>query len=310
MYRSLWIWGISTIALLGAFLIFVYAGWPGEINSCIWGGSAPPSDAAQQLTPPPPHSPLAQVTAYQQLLARIKTGNSCFCEEFSVPDAVSGVPGVRQKVNTWFNLYSIGTAFVVALLICFDRRDHSPKLIGSRGWIPDLYVFAVLFLGLGSMWFHGSIKEWGGIFDTLSMYVFTGFLIFFTVRRFWSSDIFFWIAYPLTVIGFTILGELLTQTTHSDKIAVILIVIQVLAYLLVELIASQWKIVKMLTWRWLVALGAIGLATLFWALSQTGKPLCSPTSFWQPHGLLWHPLAGVTALLLFFYWRLDIENAN
>ena len=54
---------------------------------------------------------------------------------------------------------------------------------------------------------------------------------------------------------------------------------------------------------WLLAVVAIGLATLFWALSQTGKSLCNPGSGFQPHGLLWHPLAGVMAVLLYFYWR-------
>jgi len=50
---------------------------------------------------------------------------------------------------------------------------------------------------------------------------------------------------------------------------------------------------------------AIILATIFWVLSQTGKPLCNRDSLFQPHGMLWHPLAGVMAVLLYFYWRGD-----
>lgn len=305
-YRGFWVWGIGTVVLFGAFLIFVLAGWPGGVNSCIWGNDKPPANAAQLLTPPPPHASASQVAAYKGLLAKIKKNNSCYCEDFSIPDAVSGASGVRQKVNTWFNLYSIATSFVIALWVYFARRDGSSKLIGSRSLIPDMYIFAVLFLGLGSMWFHGAMKQWGGITDTLSMYLFAAFLVFFTVRRMWNSDVFFWIAYLATAIGFTALGEAIVAATNWDKVSLILILVLVLAYVVLEYCASKWQ--PLSSWRWWAAVGSILAATAFWALSQTGAPLCSPTSFFQPHGLLWHPLAGAMAVFLYFYWRLDIED--
>jgi hypothetical protein len=31
--------------------------------------------------------------------------------------------------------------------------------------------------------------------------------------------------------------------------------------------------------------------------------MCDPNAFFQPHGMLWHPLAGAMAVLLYFYWR-------
>jgi hypothetical protein len=54
---------------------------------------------------------------------------------------------------------------------------------------------------------------------------------------------------------------------------------------------------------WWLAVACIGLATFFWVSSQTGRYMCDPHSKFQPHGLLWHPLAGAMALLLYFYWR-------
>jgi hypothetical protein len=59
------------------------------------------------------------------------------------------------------------------------------------------------------------------------------------------------------------------------------------------------------SWRWWVGVFSIITAMLFWTFSQTGKVLCSPGSFFQPHGLLWHPLAGVCALFIYFYWKYD-----
>jgi len=53
---------------------------------------------------------------------------------------------------------------LVAYFIYRDRANgvvRNPITLGS--WIPDLYIFAVLLLGLGSMWFHASLKDWGSI---------------------------------------------------------------------------------------------------------------------------------------------------
>lgn len=52
---------------------------------------------------------------------------------------------------------------------------------------------------------------------------------------------------------------------------------------------------------WGVGIGAI----MFCVLSQAGGPMCFPDSFFQPGGLLWHLLAGVMAVLLYFYRRAE-----
>ena len=52
----------------------------------------------------------------------------------------------------------------------------------SSSYVPDLYIFCVLFLGLGSMWFHASLTQWGGVIDAASMYVFLAFLVFYSIR--------------------------------------------------------------------------------------------------------------------------------
>jgi len=272
-YRGFIVWGAGIVVVLGAFLIFVAAGWPGKENSCV---HAKP--------------------------------NTCYCEAFNLHDAITGAPGVRQPVNTWFNLYSILTSLLVAVFVYLDRSsgETTNAIRSTDSWLPDLYIFAVLFLGLGSMWFHGSLKDWGGVTDMLSMFVFAAFLVFYTIHRLWDSDLFFWIGYPLTVLLFTIVGAVWSWEYNS----LILILILVAAYLVFEIMiwvrSGQVMQGKPLTIAlWVLAVVAIIAATVFWALSQTGGPLCDPKSAFQPHGLLWHPLAGVMAVLLYFYWRED-----
>lgn len=283
LYRGFWVWGIGIVVVLGSFLTFVAAGWPGSPNGCI----KPTTD----------HPPKA---------------NTCFCEEFNKNDVIHNRGGVRQPVNTWFNLYSILTSLLVAIFVYIDRDNGGTSSpIRTDNIYPDVYIFAVLFLGLGSMWFHGSLKDWGGITDMLSMFVFAAFLVFYSVRRLWAIDWIFWVFYPLTVIGWTIWGELWQWQYQS----LILILLLVAAYLVFEI--WMWvrtgKVMqgKPLTiFLWVMAVACIIIATIFWALSQTGGPLCDPKSAFQPHGMIWHPLAGFMAVFLYFYWRQDESAAS
>ena len=275
-YRGLIVLGVATVVILLPFFIFVAAGWPGKPNSCI-----------------------------------DERPDGCFCEHFERRDVLNGAPGVRQSTNTWFNLYAIFTALIVASVVTYDRKQYgetdAPNLISSRSWMPDLYIFAVLFLGLGSMWFHASLKAWGGTLDGMSMFVYASFLIFYSVRRLWNNALFFWIAYLGTIA--------LNTALHGRVDSLYLILLLVAGYLGVE-IAIWVKTKKPFGGSvatgilWWLAVAAIIAATVFWKLSKTGGPLCDPFSAKQPHGLLWHPLAGVMAVLLYFYWRLADEPVS
>ncbi|MEN8207319.1 MAG: ceramidase domain-containing protein [Pseudomonadota bacterium] len=268
--RGFIVWGGSIVIVLGLFLIFVAAGWPGGADECTKATADAP--------------------------------NTCFCEAYNIEDVENHEPGVRQKVNTWFNLYAIITSLIIACRVYLDRRGiRSGNLMKSDTWVPDLYIFAVLFLGLGSMWFHASLTAWGSVLDGMSMYVFAAFLVFYSIRRLWNSAPFFWLGYAATVLLFTALHKVVPNSFYS-------IMVLVLAYLVVEGII-WWKTGKFLQGTkktvllWVFSVVSILTATFFWVFSQTGKFMCNPDGVFQPHGMLWHPLAGVMAVLLYFYWR-------
>lgn len=280
VYRSFIVWGGGTVLVLGIFLIFVAVGWPGGPDNCT-------------------HI----INGIQQIING--QPDSCYCEHFSVRDVLHHASGVRQPANTWYNLYAIATSGLVAWILYLDRASGaSPNAMRSMSWMPDVYVFCVLFLGLGSMWFHASLSSSVSWIDGFSMYLYASFLVFYTAYRLTGSELLFWIGYPICVIGFTIAGAL----WKWDYASLILILILVAAYLTFEIIicARTGKFMQgtaLTIILWISAVVAIGLATLFWVLSQTGGPMCHPGSGFQPHGILWHPLAGVMATLLYFYWR-------
>lgn len=268
--RAALIYIISIVVIMGVFFLFVALGWPGETNSC---------------TEDDP--------------------DTCFCERWVLSEIEDDEVGVIQPANTWWNLYSIFSAVIVLAFLNKDRRTFAgrkaPNLMRSSSWIPDIYLFAVLFLGLGSMWFHASLTAWAGVIDGLSMYIYATFLVFYTAIRLCGRQLIFWIGYPTFVILMTIF--------HSQEVpSFALIVILVVAYLLLEVLIwiergefALGSVKPQLLWVFAVV--CIIAATIFWALSQTGKPLCNLDSAFQPHGILWHPLAGIMAVLLYFYWR-------
>lgn len=269
IYRGYIVWALAIALILGTFLLFVNFGWPGQASDCIY-----------------------------------KNPNGCFCEAFDSAEVTSGAPGVRQPVNTWFNLYSLLSSFIVAFSVYADRKqivgNPPPNQMRSHSWIPELYIFAVLFLGLGSMWFHASLTQWGNLIDGISMYVFAAFLGAYSLRRIWDSDAAFWISYLLAVVLFSIL--------HLYLPSFINIIILVLAYFALEIYIwiRTGKVMQgksNTAWLWSLAILSILIATFFWWASHSGNFLCDPDSFFQPHGLIWHPLAGVSAVLLYFYWR-------
>jgi hypothetical protein len=275
--RSVRVYLVGAGAVLVPFLAFVVLGWPGDTDSCTCA-----------------------------------VPDTCYCEGFSPAGAQSHDGGVRQPANTWSNLYALITALIVALRLQADRRSGpGSPLIRSTSLVPDLYVFIVLFLGLGSMWFHASLKGWAGNVDGLSMYAFAGFLVWFTALRLGLPRVVFWIAYPATAIAFTALGAAWDWRYASAT----LIGLLVAAYLGLEVMVWNRRhsvLLGRLLPRalWAGAVACIVAATVFWKLSQTGGPLCDADSLLQPHGLLWHPLAGVMAVLLYFYWREDTDSRS
>ncbi|MGC5173098.1 ceramidase domain-containing protein [Microbacterium sp. DT81.1] len=267
-YRSYWVVAVAAPAVLLPFLMFVWLGWPGDPDSCT-------------LTNP----------------------NACFCEAFDPGAVQTGAGGVRQPSNTWFNLYALATASLVAIQVSVDRRHRGP--VFAPGAIPDVYVFVVLFLGLGSMWFHGSLTRWGGIVDAVSMYLFTAFLVAFAAYRLRASVPLFWALFLSVAAVASITHAVLDRPGTS----VVLIAAQVCVYMALELLVWSRRLRGRVPQRWsgalwwFAALATIGIAIVFWVLSQTGGRLCDPASVWQPHAIAWHPLAGVAAVLLFYYWR-------
>ena len=284
IYRPWIIYVVGTFVLLGQIIFLAYGtGWPATPDAC--------------LTIP---------------------GGDCYCEYFDPHDAEIGAKGVRQPVNTWSNLYALFTAAFVAWRIMSDRKEAKPyNVMRSNSPIADGAVFAVLFLGLGSMWFHASMSSAASWMDGFSMYVFAGYLVFYTIDRLLVMrgvsdgirNLVFWVGWPVNAIIYTDIAGL---HVNSEILIGILVGVYILFELFVGLWGGKgfkdgwigWKDGRAATY-WIVGLVSFGLAILFRALGGDDGPWCfeDGKTWFQPHGLLWHTLSGVMALMLYLYWR-------
>lgn len=316
--RSLIVWAVSAALILAMFAFFALQGWPGEADSCV----VQPTDKGRP-------APLKNFECYCEAYTAADVGlttRSAGKTTMVLNSELTGKPGIRQPVNTLSNLYALGTSFVVALVVYLDRRDKrrtSDNLMRGDSVLPDLYVFVVLFLGLGSMFFHASLKQWGGNVDGLSMYLYAGFLPAYTMRRVvWPKDWVFWLLYLVPVVVFFVLHIVLSP--HFDLTSIVLLVIMIAAYVGAEV----WHGIRTKTFlgvnvgepvgdTWLagvfhgLAVASFVVAVIFQLNSgKPGDAFCEPHSAFQPHGMLWHPLAGAMAVLLYFYWRVAKDKAN
>jgi len=96
--------------------------------------------------------------------------DTCYCERLR--------PGmIKQRSNTWSNLgfMLIGLLLLASLPAVVEGSGRDP--MEERTFYAVLYGCVVIFLGPGSMFFHASMKKWGGWVDTLSMILYTAFLL-------------------------------------------------------------------------------------------------------------------------------------
>jgi hypothetical protein len=286
MRELLWC-GLFTLLVLGIFFGFVFRGWPTEPDSCI-----PKEDLKKQVS----------------------VKNSCYCEPFNVQEVVKNEGGVRQPFNTFSNFYVLGTGSVLTFLLWRQRRkredSNDPEVrhptkdknrfrIGN--FYPITYCLVLIFLGLGSMFFHASITHFGGTFDNMSMYPLTNFLIFYTIVRLTGKDMIFYIGFPVATLLCLIPAVL---AAHLSSLIILLF--SVTTYAVLELLVTVYKpevrIEKRFMWLWFAAIGSFAVAVLFWAFSDTGGALCVPAHNFQYHGV-WHWFSGAMAMLLYFYWK-------
>lgn len=205
--------------------------------------------------------------------------DSCFCE------AAHG-GWIRQPSNTFSN------AVPVALAIVAAWQAVAVPATSARGVFVRAFPVALAFQGVGSMFFHASLVEWGGRLDSLSM---LGVMaLFFAVNLSRATKGVSGTRVLATWLGITLAG--LPVSWLAAKAVPLVMFVLLIANLSVEVVLSKRQRTDD---RWLRGGLLVFLASnVVWTLSVAPtEPLCSPTSLLQGHAV-WHAGAGVAVFLL------------
>jgi hypothetical protein len=255
-----------TLVSAALFVMFAAAGWPGDPNPCLVQGD-------------------------------------CYCE--------APRPGwIRQPANTW----SAGLAPFVALAIAWHaqrrHREGGPAARGNRMrstlFYPGLYALIVAFFGIGAMFFHASLTDWGGKVDIASMYLFADFWILYNLAR----------LLDLSLRRFSILYVAFTATMLVPRVVFSVWGIELFNVLIWGVIATElWIRFRIRLpvlgkprrldvdrrWIW-AALACYVPALALWEFAgHADRAACDPHSLLQAHAA-WHVLTQVPPVLVYLYF--------
>lgn len=204
----------------------------------------------------------------------------CYCE-------LPGPGLVRQLGNTWSNL----AAVLVGLFVAADAARRRQQRAAPH---PALDLFgllappALVFQGVGSMYFHGGLTRWGSALDAMSMFAIAGLLVVLQLHRLgWvprRGIVGAWGAVVSLGLGIGFVSPAIVAG------AVFLLFLGILSSEV--LLAARGFSPSAGLFRFGIAVHVSAVAVWFFSAGE-GLPLCVPESPWQGHAL-WHLLTAIS----------------
>ena len=206
--------------------------------------------------------------------------------------------GWAQPSNTYSNL-----GYVLAGLLVLGWAGSQPLLPNGANLMRRQQAYALVFglaivaIGLGSLFFHGTLTFAGQFTDLLGMYLLSNLLLVYNLARLFGLK---GAAFAGLYIGLTAaLGGLMLAAPETRRYT---FAAGIAGALILEGVLRLRRRPKMEPAWLLAALAVFGLAYGIWTLDLSGA-WCDPTSWLQGHAL-WHLLGALSAGLAFiYYWR-------
>lgn len=217
----------------------------------------------------------------------------CFCE------AARTGSWILEPVNTWTNLFFMlaGIFFILRA----QRLTTKTNQLNSIPLFPRLYGFAMIFVGLGSFFYHASQTFVGQWFDVFGMFLISMFYVFYNFYRInWIQKKQFFIYYLISCI---FLGVIIIYFPEARRW---LFGIS-LAFILIQSIWIQKRFPTLINRNYIVgALVSYLFAQTVWVLDKH-KIWCDPYAWMNGHGI-WHIFSGLAAVLIYFYFQSEKQQ--
>jgi hypothetical protein len=232
--------------------------------------------------------------------------DTCYCESFD------------RTYFQWSNTFSDLLFVILGILILWmhTQRRYGPgkpyaNRITAINEYSRYYGLIIIFMGPGSMLFHGSMHAIGGFLDGTSMYGLAGFLVAYNWVRLWNLDdkAFHWIFW-LSVGIFIVIAIVVYFVSPLDVTDVmyafvgLAFVFQFFVLISRHIHSDGWGV----AYFWIGAAFLI-VAAVIREYSQTGKSLCratnaffNPDNHWLQGHAIWHVMSAFGLFLFYLYF--------
>jgi hypothetical protein len=217
---------------------------------------------------------------------------------------------IKQPANTWSNLGFILCGLAILIWIGQSAaHGKSANPMATQGGWSIVYGMAVVWLGPGSMFLHACQKQWGGVFDNLSMNMYLSWFLLYDLSRVFGGPSFA-VALVIWLLVNGALGAWIWLAPKFDKLGIIQFAVLIGLLLLVEILGIGLGVIHPSIGKihrqvgWLIA-GALifGAAFGIWIYAgNSWSKACKPDSLLQGHAA-WHLLGAVATVPLFVYLR-------
>ena len=217
--------------------------------------------------------------------------SSCFCE------AIRG-GAIKQPANAVSSLAFVIVAILVLKRALNDRaRSSDGQMARFHANIayPLVFAAALIFVGLGSAYFHATLSFKGQFLDVLGMYLIATFALIYSIDRLRG------IPTGMMIVFFAALNALLAALLYWVPVARrFLFAILVIGIIIVELTIKR-RSNEPSSNRYIVrAIAVMTIAFAIWITDYT-RILCNPSSIIQGHAI-WHVLGAIASWQLYLHY--------
>ncbi len=216
----------------------------------------------------------------------------CFCETI-------GNGAVRQPANTYSNLGYVLVGLLIALsapAIAPEPTEKRNLLQSQRGYVL-LYGWAVVSIGVGSLFYHASMTYIGQFFDWVGMYAFISFVVVYNAVRLMGRPVpglLFGAVYTL------LLTALCVNFFINPELRVGIFQNLIIVGLGIEAVVLLIRRPRVQILYLVAAIACLVAARVIWGWDADGT-LCTPGSLLQGHAA-WHLLTAAATALLYPYY--------
>ena len=252
--------------------------------------------------------------------------DGCWCERLHAGH-------IKEPSNTWSNLGFVAVGLIVLWWVGSDRagaiNPRNRMTSTSDTLYPTLYGGIVLFMGPGSMLYHGSMTAWADFLDQLSTFMFVAFFGSYSALQLWSaaqqalggtrtdySNVVQKIGAGILFVVYTVLQLVITRAGHHESSVAIALFIGLAIALQVIFITVTAISRKTFPYdlggilSFVAALAVFLLAMWLHANEAPGQAHCqahglfSPGSSLQAHAL-WQILAAAMTFGVYLFFRFE-----